>query len=199
MLAALAASACAGPDHLLEPVLAEGGAFFASVGGRTSSAGGAQNTANSGTIIGTLGGTANTITSSRTLADASEFDWGDAAYDSNGGADVAYQEGHYPGLPCFASCHEHIITFGGTVYQVDGTTKAANAQIGLLVNGILTATYAGTVGNFYATASPSDFDWATAKMAVRTGKGMYVMPANANANGNCNNCHKNSTNRIVAP
>lgn len=181
---------CAGPDHILEPVIAEGGAFFASMGGQTATIGGKNSTS--------AAGGSTTSTSTRTLSDVLEFSWADTAYESAGGADVAYQEGHFPGTSCVASCHNHVFTFAGTAYLADGRSAAANAQIGLEINGELYTTYAGSAGNFYLSV-PSEVDWASARMAIRTKQGTYSMPVNASASGNCNKCHKDSTTRILSP
>src|SRR5512133_1935615 len=188
-LAIICAWACAGPDHILEPVIAQGGSFFASASGQVNGTGGRTSS------TGTLGGASSTST--RTLSDALNFAWADS-YNSNGGADVAYQENHFPGTSCVASCHAHVFTFAGTAYLSGGRSAAANAQIGLEVNGELYTTYAGTAGNFFLTV-PGEVDWSIAQMAVRTEQGTYSMPLNASANGNCNKCHKDASTRILAP
>jgi hypothetical protein len=124
----------------------------------------------------------------------STFDWGNSSYDTNGGANVSYQ-GHYTGTACLMSCHAHTMSVGGTVYQSNGTTTAANVQLGIRIDGNLTTTYSGTQGNFFTSASAN---WATAQIAVRNAQGTQIMPANPSANGNCNSCH-GSANRITVP
>jgi hypothetical protein len=124
------------------------------------------------------------------------FDWGSSTYSASGGSSVSYQ-GHYTGQSCVATaCHNHNITFGGTLYQPSGSSTAGNVQIGIRIGGTLTTTYSGTQGNFYGKLSGTD--WANATIAVRNATGTLVMPVNASASGNCNNCHS-SSNRIVAP
>jgi hypothetical protein len=61
----------------------------------------------------------------------------------------------------------------------------------------MTTTYAGSVGNFFATFSGS-VDWGTAQIAIRTSNGTRAMPINASASGNCNDYH-GAGNRIVVP
>lgn len=199
----LVASGCAGPDHLLDPVLSQGGSYFASLGGwidpplstRDGQGSGGRASAGGSTARGgsTSGGNATTTAG----LDAPDFDWSDTSYDAKGGDGIGYQQGHYPGLPCFSTCHDHAITLGGTAYQANGTTAASNVQIGILVGGKLSQTYSGTAGNFYLTID-GDIDWATAQIAVRTDRGSRAMPLNSQASGNCNGCHK-SSNRIVTP
>jgi hypothetical protein len=193
---ALCASACSGPDHLTEPLVAEGGTYFDSLGGlpgnTTTPLDGNQG---AGGNSSGLGGAANG--GSPPATPITPFEWGSSSYDANGGDNVAYQTGHYPGMTCLMSCHEHTMTFGGTAYQPNGTSAAANAQIGLLVNGNLTTTYSGSAGNFFATVSGT-VDWATAQIGIRTSTGTLGMPVNTSANGNCNSCH-GASNRIVVP
>jgi hypothetical protein len=93
------------------------------------------------------------------------------------------------------ACHRHKLTFGGSVYQSNGTTTVGNAQIGIRMGGTLVTTYSGSKGNFYSNASGT---WATAQIAIRTATGTAVMPTNASASGDCNTCH-NASNRIVTP
>lgn len=196
-LAAIAMSACAGPDHLTEMVISQGGNYFASFSelSTPSSNGGAANTSGA-SASGGNGLGASTSNGSRPAGGAAPFDWGSSGFDVSGGNGVSYQ-GHFTGMACHASCHSHNFTAAGTLYQADGTTPLANAQIGILVDGTLTTTYSGSQGNFYVTFGNS-VNWSGAQMAIRTATGTSVMPANSNANGNCNDCH-NSSNRIVAP
>jgi hypothetical protein len=205
--ATLLTAACSGGDHLTEPLVSVGGAHYYS-SGTTAAAGSSANgpggsTAGGNTSVtggGTngMGGTATGGNSSTgTNSTMPSFDWGGTSYDATGGINVDHQTGHYPGAICFASCHLHTITLGGSAYQSDGTSAAANAQIGLRANGTLTTFYAGSAGNFFATISGT-IDWTTAQIALRTEKGALSMPINANASGNCNNCHGTS-NRIVVP
>jgi hypothetical protein len=190
----LGVAACAGPDHLTDPVVSEGGAFFASLGGTSAitGSGGANNPPGSGGH--SQGGTSPA--SGGNTATAPAFDWGAVSYDANGGTNITYQD-HYNGTACFMSCHSHSFTFGGTLYQADGTTAAANVQIGILSNGTLTTTYSGTKGNFFASIGAT-VDWTAVQIAVRSAAGARAMPINASASGNCNNCH-GASNRILAP
>ncbi len=201
-VATLCSSACSGPDKFTEPLVSEGGTYFDSLGGLPSTTNDLQGgTTGVGGGASALGGTASGGAASGGAATGGNvtatFDWNSSNYDSNGGANVAYQTGHFAGLACLATCHAHSMTFGGTAYQANGTSAAANAEIGLLVNGNLTTTYAGSAGNFFATVAGT-VDWATAQIAIRSSSGTSVMPVNANATGNCNDCH-GSTNRIVVP
>lgn len=187
--ATLSASACSGPDHITEPLVAEGGAYFASLGGAVNGA-----TATTGGTQGSSG--VNEQGGDRGGASTANFSWGDGSYDSNGGANVAYQ-GHFTGTACFAACHAHGMTFAGTVYAADGTSPASNAQLGIVIDGRLVSTYSGSQGNFYGSLSGT-IDWAKAQIAVRTSGGTKVMATNVDANGNCNGCHGGGA-RIVVP
>jgi hypothetical protein len=169
----IVASACAGPDRLLDPLVSEGGTYFASLGGNPSTGGG---TASGGTTSGSTSASTD--------------------YDVNGGSKVAYQ-GHYTGMACFQTCHSHTMTVGGTAYQADGTTTAANAQVRILANNTVTSTYSGSQGNFYLTI-PGTVDWAATQISIRNANGTLTMPARSNTSGNCNSCH-DGTNRIVVP
>jgi hypothetical protein len=169
----IVAAACAGPDRLLDPMVSEGGTYFASLGGNPSTSGGTAS-----------GGTASGGTSAST------------DYDIKGGANVSHQ-GHYTGTACIAACHAHGLNVGGTAYLADGTTTVANAQLRIVANSISYSTYSGSQGNFFTTI-PSRVDWATAQISIRNANGTLTMPTNSNASGNCNSCH-DSSNRIVVP
>jgi len=126
----------------------------------------------------------------------SPFDWGTTTYNASGGASVAYQ-GHFTGQSCLsATCHKHNITYGGTIYQSNGSSTAGNVQIGIRAGSNLVTTYSGSQGNFYGNISGAS--WATAQIAIRNASGTAVMPTNASASGECNSCH-GSSNRLVVP
>ena len=190
---ALSFSACPGPDRLIDPLVSEGGTYFAALGG-TSELSGIGGSGNSGVANG---GTASSNDASVDAStDAARFDWGPTRYDPTGGSSVNYQD-HFNGDPCFASCHDHGITIGGTVYQANGTDAASNVQIGVFLGGALFTSYCGSNGNFF-TNFLGNLDWTQAAIAVRNENGTMEMPANPDANGNCNLCH-DSSHRIVIP
>jgi hypothetical protein len=185
-------------------IMATGGT--SGVGGRTGAGGsaalggttGSSETKASGGTVGSGGSIATggsaSAGSSATGGSSATFDWGTTTYNSSGGASVTYQ-GHYTGQGCVGTaCHKHTFSFGGTVYQSNGTTTAGNVQIGILMNGALTTTYSGKQGNFFGSSGSG---WSTAQIAIRTDSGTLVMPTNASASGNCNGCHS-AANRIVA-
>ena len=190
---ALSFSACPGPDRLTDPVVSEGGTYFAALGG-TPGLSGLGGSGNSG--AGNAGTAPTYDASADASTDAAEFDWGPTSYDKTGGSSVTYQD-HFNGDPCFATCHDHGITIGGTVYQANGTDAASNAEIGVWLGGALFTCYAGSNGNFF-TNFLGTVDWTNAAIAVRDANGTRKMPANPNASGNCNSCH-DSTQRIVVP
>jgi len=180
----LSFTACPGPDRLTDPMVSEGGTYFATLGASGNS--GAQ-TGGTGSI---------TCVSVDASSDDAGFDWGATAYDQTGGSSVTHQD-HFNGNACFASCHAHDMTIGGTVYQANCTSPASGVQIGVLSAGTLFATYAGTKGNFFTTL-PGNVDWTNADIAVRSARGTRSMSANPNATGDCNKCHDRN-HRIVAP
>jgi len=80
--------------------------------------------------------------------------------------------------------------FGGTVYESDGTTPAANVQVGVRdANGLRTA-YSASNGNFWVVDIGTPMDWGTAEVRVRNESGEVTKP-NAAAAG-CNGCHTGS-------
>ena len=190
---ALLFSACPGPDRLTDPVVSEGGTYFAALGGTTafSSLGGSGNSGAAN------GGTASTNDASADAnVDDAGFDWGPASYDPTGGSSVTYQD-HFNGDPCFQACHDHSITIGGTAYLANGTDTASNVEIGVWIGGTLFTSYAGSNGNFF-TNFFGTVDWTKAAIAVRNANGTKKMPANPNASGDCNHCH-DGTQRILIP
>jgi hypothetical protein len=161
-------------------------------GGRIGT-GGSTGAGTGGAAGGTSGGGTGGAAGGSTGA---TFDWGTTAYSASGGSSVRYQ-GHYTGQGCLATaCHNHTISYGGTVYLANGTATAGNVQIGIRIGNTLTTTYSGTQGNFYGNLSGAT--WASATIAIRNATGTAIMPANASASGNCNSCHS-SANRIVVP
>lgn len=176
-----------------------GGGGTKATGGTTGSAGsrltggapGSGGSKSTGGLPGTGGASAAAGSSS------TDFDWGTNTYDPAGGQAIGHQ-GHNTGQGCLASCHSHRFTVGGTVYQSNGTTTAANVEIGVLIGGTLYTGYSGSQGNFYFSGVPSSANWASAQIAIRTATGTAVHPTTSGLSGNCNSCH-GSSNRIVVP
>jgi hypothetical protein len=165
-------------------------------GARGSSSGGSSATSAAGGVAGVGGASPSGGATGSGGSSEATFDWGTSSYNPSGGSGVAYQ-GHFTGQTCVApACHRHNIKYGGTLYQSNGLTTAGNVQIGLRIGGSLTITYSGSQGNFYGNISGTD--WANATIAVRNARGTSVMPGNAKATGDCNNCHS-ASNRIVVP
>jgi hypothetical protein len=163
--------------------------------GGTKAAGGTKATGGTKAAGGTKATGGATSTASTSTA---AFNWGTNTYNPSGGSSISYQT-HEVGTACLASCHSHRFTTGGTIYQANGTTAAANVEIGVIVNGTLYTTYSGSGGNFYLTISGT-VDWSTAQVAIRTSTGTAVHPTTTGMSGNCGsaNCHT-SSNRIVVP
>jgi hypothetical protein len=112
---------------------------------------------------------------------------------------------HNPGTNCMGSqCHassqaSRAFAFGGTVYQSDGTTPAANAQIAITFGSSTVTTYSATNGNFWMPLSNApSINWATATVHLRDAKGEAAKPAGTTVDVGCNSCHT-SNSRITAP
>jgi hypothetical protein len=185
---AISFSGCPGPDRLTDPVVAEGGTYYAALGGTAGLAGlsGSNN-----------GGTAMTADASAGAGgNATGFDWGPTNFDPDGGLNVT-DPAALDGGSCFPACLNNGIAVGGTVYQANGTDPAPNVQIGIWLNGTLFTSYSGSDGNFFMNFLGA-VDWSNAVVAVRDANSTKKMPANPNVSGNCSHCH-NSTQRIVVP
>jgi hypothetical protein len=168
--------------------------------GGTASTGGTKSvgTTNTGGKTST-GGATSTGGTTAAGGGGAVFNWGIVTYSVTGGSGIGHQ-GHDTGQACLASCHNHAFQTGGTIYQANGTTTAANVQVGIIMmNGTLMTTYSGSQGNFYLSLSGTQ-DWSTAQVAIRTATGTSVHPTVAAMSGNCNSagCH-DSSNRIVVP
>ena len=77
--------------------------------------------------------------------------------------------------------------FGGTIYEDDGTTGAANVEVGVLAGDQTYTAYTATNGNFWLEAATNSIDWTGAVVVVRNGNGESRMTSQAS--GACNLCH----------
>jgi len=175
----------------------ESGTAATGTGGNTStstskSIGGTSNTSTGGDTSTNGTGTGG---ASATTGGAAPFDWGTDTYDPSNASSVDHQN-HNAGAPCFANCHTHDFTLGGTVYQANDAA-ASGVELGIIVGGTLYTTYSGTRGNFFLTV-PGTVDWATAPIGMRSSNGSVLHPTMGGLSGNCNSCH-GSSNRIVTP
>ena len=129
------------------------------------------------------------------------FSW-PGAFDPAGAPTPA--DGHHNvGASCMSSsCHGTKVPFayGGTVYQADGKTGAANIQIGISDGALTLTTYSATNGNIWLPSSAGTIDWSKAVIAIRSANGERLKPASAPRAAACNGtgCHS-STMRLVAP
>ena len=101
-----------------------------------------------------------------------------------------------------SACHGTKVpfAFGGTVYKADGTTAAANVEVGIS-DGVLTlTTYTGANGNIWLPASAGAINWPNAVISLRNKNGERVKPATAPRGSTCNGagCH-GSTMRVLEP
>ncbi len=96
------------------------------------------------------------------------------------------------------SCHDanntsdgNMWLFGGTVYESDGTTPAANVEVGILAGGVTYTTYSATNGNFWVAAAGANNitnnEWLTAEIRIRNDNGELAMSTQASSD--CNSCH----------
>lgn len=166
-----------------------GGEAGSGVGGTTGGSAGEATV--TGGSAGTPGG-AGTPGTAGAAGTPAEF-WADA-YDPGGLPEPA--EGgpsptHGVGEAC-GSCHDGsggppAFLFGGTVYEADGSTGAANVQVGVLVGTTLYTTYSAENGNFWVLGDPGDIDWPADDIRLRNENGGI---ANDNHGGtSCNQCH----------
>lgn len=99
-------------------------------------------------------------------------------------------------------CHGTKVPFvyGGTVYKADGTTGAANVQVGISDGTLMLTTYTAQNGNVWLPSSAGAITWANAVIAVRNKNGAHVKPATAPRGSACNGsgCH-GSTMRLIEP
>jgi hypothetical protein len=112
-----------------------------------------------------------------------------AAYDPAGQPTPADGE-HQAGNNCMV-CHtsgpgDPLFVLGGTVYQADGTSPAANVEVGVRDNSGFYSGYSATNGNFWVPV-PGTIDWASADVRMRNENGESMMISTAT--GACNQCH----------
>ena len=112
---------------------------------------------------------------------------------------------HNPGTDCSgAGCHgpggaggEFVL--GGTVYQADGATPAANVQVGIDDGVASYYVYSGANGNFWVTGSSTAVTWANAEVRIRNANGEKSMgPTSPGAWCNNAGCHESGS-VLVAP
>ena len=80
--------------------------------------------------------------------------------------------------------------FGGTVYQSDGSTPAANVEIGVSTGGQVYTVYSATNGNFWFEAATNSVDWNSAVISIRNENGETTM--STFGSGTCNLCHEDT-------
>ena len=124
------------------------------------------------------------------------FDWG-GAYDDNGTPDPA-SGNHRSGDDCL-SCHENGSTqrpefiFAGTVYEADGTTPAANVEVGVFAGGQMYTAYSAANGNFWVEGDNNTItgpEWNASVIRIRNADGERTMPSNEARGNDCNLCHQ---------
>jgi len=169
----------------------------ATTGGANAAGGSPGNASGGANTAGANSGGASTAGA----GPAASFTW-PGAFDAAAAPTPA--DGHHNvGASCMSSvCHGSKVpfTYGGTVYQADGTTGAPNVQVGIS-DGVLTlTTYSASNGNIWLPSSAGSIDWTKAVIAIRSAKGERVKPATAPRGSGCNGtgCH-NSAMRLVAP
>lgn len=135
-------------------------------------------------------------------APSTTFQW-PAAYDP--AAAPAPADGHHnAGAGCMiTACHATTIpfVFGGTVYKADGTTGAANVQVGISDGTITLTAYSGANGNIWLPSSAAaSVNWASAVIALRNKNGERTKPASAGRGSGCNGngCH-GAAMRVIEP
>jgi hypothetical protein len=133
--------------------------------------------------------------------------WGGATWAPAGVSNPA-QHDNTLGSNC-GSCHEPTLTtsgpagllFGGTVYGADGTTGAADVEVGVSDGTSAVYTHTAANGIFWVLADGTTrIDWSTATVRVRNGNGERIKPAGQAAGAGCNgsSCH-GSGHRLIAP
>ena len=76
------------------------------------------------------------------------------------------------------------------MYQSDGTTGAANVEIGIFAGGVMYTAYSANNGNFWfegANETISGPEWNDAEIRIRNGDGELAM--SISGSGDCNACH----------
>ena len=118
-----------------------------------------------------------------------------AAYNPSGAPNPAdsgfHARGSNPGA-CMG-CHDGGVrpqlVFGGTVYQADGVTPAANVEIGVSDGNNEYFVYSASTGLYWAEGSSSSIDWTTADIRMRNASGEIPKTASTARSANCDSCH----------
>jgi len=163
------------------------GAASSTIGARTSTGGWASGTdgtnsfATGGAITGTGGAT--------TTANA----YWPAAYNPAGAP--APEDGfHTEAVDACLSCHgisgnaNLKIVFGGKLYESDGTTPAANVQVGVVDGNNKYFGYSATNGLYWVEGTAT-VSWATADIRIRDAKGETLKLSNQPRSADCDSCH----------
>jgi hypothetical protein len=172
--------------------------------GGTSSTGGASGLGGTGTTGGdtATGSTAGTggaeATGSAPATGGADADFWSGAYDPTALPNPANGD-HNAGqacLYCHGSMGNRTWAFGGTVYESDGTTPAANVEVGVRDGITFVSAYSATNGNVWLPAGGLAIDWENAEIRLRTANGEKVMVDVGN--GDCNTCHSGDS-VLIAP
>jgi hypothetical protein len=122
-----------------------------------------------------------------------------SAYDPNGVPSAAESQYHLntpaSGQTCMA-CHSAGSTestiqlvFGGTVFKADGTTPAANVQVGVVDGTKKYFVYTATNGQYWVKGTDS-LPWSTtADIRIRSASGEKAKKSTDDRNADCDSCH----------
>jgi hypothetical protein len=192
---ALEVAACSGDGDTGSDDPASGGTSSTGGGSALGGAGTTGGDAATGSTPGT-GGAGATGATPGTGGTADDF-WS-GAYDPSGLPNPSDGE-HNAGQECL-SCHDSLgnrtWSFGGTVYEADGSTPAANVEVGIWDGTTFVAAYSATNGNVWLPVGAGTIDWATAEIRLRSANGEVVM--DDVGDGDCNTCHSGDS-VLIAP
>lgn len=129
------------------------------------------------------------------------FTW-PAAYDA-AAAPMPADGRHNPGTNCMSSaCHGMKVpfVFGGTVYQADGMTGAANVEVGISDGTLSLTAYSASNGNIWLPSSAGAINYSVAQIAIRSANGERLKGPTVGRGASCNGggCH-NASLRLIEP
>ena len=95
------------------------------------------------------------------------------------------------------ACHDGMfppqLAFGGTVYQADGTTPAANVEVGVKDGANQYFVYSTTNGIYWAEGVASSINWDAADIRMRNAAGEIPKTPEMARSADCDLCHIRST------
>jgi hypothetical protein len=87
---------------------------------------------------------------------------------------------------------EFAFAYAGTVYQADGVTPAAGAEVGVRSGTTTYSSYSASDGAFWMAPTAVPITWTAVDVRVRNANGEKIKASTDATEPDCNECHAES-------